>query len=562
MHRSRRTQLASLTALLALLVVGVAPASALDVTPPTGTIEIWAYNTRTLTIDIRATFADADSGIEHLDISCDGAAPVSRPNATHLLIPALDPLQGGCPGYGAHTMEITAWNGDGLSLTRSTGVDIPYAVALTISDKAMTGELFSITPTYPDGYTLPADAVCRWEFRWGDDNALNHNDFDYTFGSLLFEGPKSKGYCGAWTFTLPYVPVRQYQVLFNLQSDTNPIVGDSWGFPDDGRGFITAGVGTTERRITSSNLPLVFMLPDEYQMTVGEPITYRLYPLGGISIYSDDSWLAAWHAGEHVFVKAGGTTFTFTPDLAGDWSVFWNGGPHHPYIVGAGYDPPARYADHSRPNTSAPIQRIGPAGPSAYIPATMSWTGSDSGWGIDHYTLQRSIDGGAWGATLSLKSKTKVVLLTAGHTYRFRIRAVDRAGNVGYWDAGPSFLVSAYGEGNGAIHYTGTWVGVTSPDLWKGAARAATTSGATAAFSATARSAAWVSERGPTMGSAKVYVNGSYAGTVNLYSATTTNRAVVWRATWATRATRTVKIVVLGTAGHPTVNVDGFVALR
>jgi hypothetical protein len=37
---------------------------------------------------------------------------------------------------------------------------------------------------------------------------------------------------------------------------------------------------------------------------------------------------------------------------------------------------------------------------------------------------------------------------------------------------------------------------------------------------------------------------------------------VVWQGTWATSATRTIKLVVVGTAGHPRVDIDAFVVVR
>jgi hypothetical protein len=52
------------------------------------------------------------------------------------------------------------------------------------------------------------------------------------------------------------------------------------------------------------------------------------------------------------------------------------------------------------------------------------------------------------------------------------------------------------------------------------------------------------------------------ARTVNLNSATTINKTLVFNQSWSTNATRTMKIVVVGTAGHPTVPIDGFFVMR
>ena len=60
-------------------------------------------------------------------------------------------------------------------------------------------------------------------------------------------------------------------------------------------------------------------------------------------------------------------------------------------------------------------------------------------------------------------------------------------------------------------------------------------------------------------GKAQVFVNGVLKATVDLYSAATKKRVVVWSQTYTTSATRTITIKVLGTAGRQRVDVDGFI---
>lgn len=68
--------------------------------------------------------------------------------------------------------------------------------------------------------------------------------------------------------------------------------------------------------------------------------------------------------------------------------------------------------------------------------------------------------------------------------------------------------------------------------------------------------------RGPARGQVKVYVDGVYATTVDLYSTTTTYRSVAFARTFSTYGTHTVKLVVVGTAGRPTVILDAFALIR
>jgi uncharacterized protein YkwD len=68
-----------------------------------------------------------------------------------------------------------------------------------------------------------------------------------------------------------------------------------------------------------------------------------------------------------------------------------------------------------------------------------SWTGADVRLqvltsGLRSYAVQRSVDGGSWTTTFSSTTlKAANFTLHLGHRYEFRVRARDRAGNVGAW---------------------------------------------------------------------------------------------------------------------------------
>jgi hypothetical protein len=71
-----------------------------------------------------------------------------------------------------------------------------------------------------------------------------------------------------------------------------------------------------------------------------------------------------------------------------------------------------------------------------------------------------------------------------------------------------------------------------------------------------------VGRRGPTSGKAKVYVDGVLVSTIDLYRSTSQSRVVLFSRAWSTVATHTVRVVVLGTAGRPRVDIDGFAIVR
>ena len=58
-----------------------------------------------------------------------------------------------------------------------------------------------------------------------------------------------------------------------------------------------------------------------------------------------------------------------------------------------------------------------------------------------------------------------------------------------------------------------------------------------------------------------MFVDGVLKATVNLSATTSTARAQVYVFNWATSGSHTIKVVVVGTAGHPRVDIDAFVRL-
>ncbi len=559
MFQARLIVRASLLAITMLMVVAASAMAFDDVTPPTGGMSASTARVREAVLDLTLTFADPESGIDHVDVHCDSLPDVSYPFASVLHIPYFDPSMGGCEGEGWHWITATAYNGVGMSTTASVEKYLGYAVDLVVSGDPTTGAPITFTPVFTGPSEILSTASCEWEVRWGNNAAILENDFNATFGSIYVAGKGSKGFCGPWTFTLPYAPVPHFQVSLKAETPEENIYGDKIGFKKDGSDIIRAAVGTTERRITSSNLPVMMVLPDAYTATVGEPITYRLYPAGGAAYDNNDGWIAAYESGEHLFLKEGGRSFTFTPDRVGNWSVWWNAQGNEPYQLGAGYDPPARRADRTRPTTTTPVMRIdsGTVGPT--VPGLVTWHGKDIGWGIDRYKLQRSVDGGAWGGTRLHKGTSSAFALTPGHTYRFRVRAIDKAGNAGSWDAGPKVRVRALQETSTSLAWRGEWTNLPDPESWAGRSRQATAAGASLGYTFTGRGIAWVAGRAAAYGTAKVYLDGTLMATVNLELSAPEHRRIVWRRSWAGAASHRVRIVTTGTGP---VDVDGFVVLR
>lgn len=201
---------------------------------------------------------------------------------------------------------------------------------------------------------------------------------------------------------------------------------------------------------------------------------------------------------------------------------------------------------------------------SAGIPGLVNMSATDPGGaGVHGYDVRRSIDGAAY-TTLATDtpSKTFIVTLTPGHSYRFQVRARDNAGNVGAWVTGPTFRPYLPQQTYSGITWKGTWSTASSTQCSGGSVRSATVAGASASYTFYGRAIAWVAILGPDRGAAKVYVDGTYVTTIDLRSDTASYRRVVFSRVWSGVGTHTLRIVVVGTAGRPRVDVDAFEVLR
>ena len=116
-----------------------------------------------------------------------------------------------------------------------------------------------------------------------------------------------------------------------------------------------------------------------------------------------------------------------TGDNAGNWTA--NALHYGPFWIDT--MPPTSQAS-SPPVVKAPFQ--------------VTWSGSDTGSGISHYTIQVRDNGGAWADWLKNETGTAATYQGAlGHTYRFRSIAHDQAGNAedGYSAEGDTETVVA-----------------------------------------------------------------------------------------------------------------------
>jgi subtilisin family serine protease len=198
------------------------------------------------------------------------------------------------------------------------------------------------------------------------------------------------------------------------------------------------------------------------------------------------------------------------------------------------------------------------------VRTTVSWPlATDDASGVKSYDLAQQVNSGSWatvaGATTALSVNR---LLTVNATSRFRVRARDRAGNVSAFVNGPTIVPRVHQENSVLATYSGTWATSANSSFSAGKTRFASKAGASVSFLFTGRAVAIVAPKGPTRGSAKVYINNVYVGTVSLYRSTTASRLIVFAKSWTVVGTRTLKVVLLGTAHRPRFDIDAFAVLR
>jgi kumamolisin len=197
---------------------------------------------------------------------------------------------------------------------------------------------------------------------------------------------------------------------------------------------------------------------------------------------------------------------------------------------------------------------------SSDVPVKVSWAGTDSGSGVKNYRLQEKLDGGAYSNVGALLTTTsKLLSLPAGHTYRFRVRATDNANNTSTYKLGKTVHLKLYEENNGAIAYTTGWARIAQAGASAGHVEEASVAGKKATFTFSGTQVGFVTTVASANGSATIVIDGGAAATVNTHA---TGGPGIVRFVKATgTGPHTLVLKVLGTAGHPKIDVDAFVVL-
>ena len=229
-------------------------------------------------------------------------------------------------------------------------------------------------------------------------------------------------------------------------------------------------------------------------------------------------------------------------------------------------------------------------------PVMLKWSGTGA-----TYEIQVSVDGGAFGTTLSngatlpqpvgaatsLQADLPLGVMLAGapprlqiHTYQFRVRACDSAAtNCSTYALGSKFILAPVDDsltgpllnGGGQVAYSGSWQTGAVTGAYNGSVHFATAPGARAALNKVtytiSGNAAWVTTLGPDRGRATVQVDNGPVQTIDLYAPTAQPARVVWQTgDLSSNVQHTVTVTVTGTKNaastSPRVDIDAFLIIH
>jgi hypothetical protein len=198
------------------------------------------------------------------------------------------------------------------------------------------------------------------------------------------------------------------------------------------------------------------------------------------------------------------------------------------------------------------------------VSTVIAWpAASDDLTGVSSYVIRRRIGTGSWSVIAgTVTSRSLSVAMTVGTATQFAVAGRDGVGNIGTQAVSPAVTATLYQERTSLARYSGRWSDTTSSTASHRNLRTSTQAGAWVEFKRDAKSIAIVGRQGPTSGKAKVYVDGVYAATIDLYRSTSRSRVVLFSRTWSASGVHTMKLFVSGTPGRPRVDIDAFAVLR
>lgn len=267
----------------------------------------------------------------------------------------------------------------------------------------------------------------------------------------------------------------------------------------------------------------------------------------------------AWPTGTGVVYQGPGRSYTMTGLTTGTTYDF--------YVVAIDASGNASAVSALRavtPTATPVIHAIGTVSSvSANGTFTVSWTGTAAAYKVLVGEKKKSSTG-TWSAApvystlvASTTAKSKSFAGAQGHSYVFRVYPLDAQGNSGSLYAS-TWADVPFNETYSALSYSSGWTSVSSTARWLATYRYATASSRTITLKTETQRFQVIGDKGATLGKFQVYVDGVLKATVDTYrSGSTLTRQVLYTSgVYTGLKYHTIKIVTLGTAGRPKVDID------
>ncbi len=294
---------------------------------------------------------------------------------------------------------------------------------------------------------------------------------------------------------------------------------------------------------------------------------------GGMALADLAQVMSSLGAIEALNLDGGGsTTMVVDPDGAAPLAVANR--PSGPYERRVNTTLQVVSTTFAAPTVSPPIVRIraGVETGKSDAAVLVSWRASDTDGNIVGTELQQLTASGTWrDVTLSDPVAATIdrrFVFSLG--YRFRVRVTDNDGNTSPWVVGLTYRLLSINEGAPELQRSGRWSVDYQPSaIGRHLARSSIKSGMdqSIALLFTGVQVAWVAPTSPLGGAADVSVNGAATTTVDLHSAVTRPRVVLFVAppidvaSGVTPPQRTVEVLNASARSRPYVDIDAFVVL-
>ena len=300
---------------------------------------------------------------------------------------------------------------------------------------------------------------------------------------------------------------------------------------------------------------------------VGSQVRHKVAIISPVTGLVDHS-PGAWHP------AAAGSDLGVYSELAYGQHIYFGGDflewQTHPGVVEQGrlaaFSTTAA-ADTTPPVVTAPVATIasGATIGATKVPLRLTWQAADAASGVCRSTVARRFAANPFAPVpLNLATVRSVTTQAtpASKAYSFSASATDCSDLASATATSAPVHLLAYQNSSRAIAYRGGWSALRARAAYGGSVRRTSRAGATATLRFTGREIAWVAAKTPASGSARVLIDGKPVAIVHLRATTSVQRQVVFTRTWATAGTHTIRIVVLGTHGHPQISLDALLALR